>query len=262
MRLAQLLAMIRYEVKMQWRRRGLPMLMVAFILGLLLLSLWFRGIRREGQASFDEGQVSATLAMVYGWPVTLLLLILAVPPMLADTAARDRQVGVRELLDSLPLSPALYLTGKLLGAWASLLAALAGVAVLHALMGWLIQGPYDLGVYAVWWAIGAVPLALYTAGMSVLLAAGQPTRRRAALVGMAFAAYCLVMAVTTSGTVRDAVSLARPSVFLVMFLGLLAEIGLTSYPPFQIPLTLGLGALQVVLAWLIVWVWTQWKAGR
>ncbi len=250
MRLSQLIAIVRYEVKMQWHQQGLPMLALAFVVGLSLITLWVRAATEEQVAEWT------TDVMMTGWPVVLVLSILAIPPIVADAIPKDRQIGLRELIDSLPLSPGWYLTGKILGVWAGVLVGLMGVAVLYGLGGWLFYGPYDIGIYLLLWLVGIVPLVLFTSGMSALLAVGQPNRRRATFVGMAFAAYCLAMSVTTTGTVSDAVSLARPSVFLVLhgyvtqntFLGLVTRIGLASYPPTQIPLTIGLGALQVALA--------------
>lgn len=272
--LAQLVAIIRYEMIMQRRRRGLPMIMIVLAIGLLLLALGVRGCVSEGVAQVEApaeeipsgvAQLQASLAMTFGWSVALMLLILAVPPVVAEAIPKDRHIGVRELIDSLPLSSATYLTGKLLGVWVSMLVGLVGVAVLYGLGGWLIHGSYDLGVYLVFWIVGIVPLALFTSGMSALLPAGQSTRRRATFVGIAFAAYCVVMLLTTSGTVIDAVSLARPSVFLflqaenVSPYSILSDLGIISYPPGQIPLTVGLGALQVALVWLLAWLWMRWK---
>lgn len=273
-KLVQLVGMIRYETKMQWRRRGLPMFMVVFGLGLLLMALGLRGCTAEEAAQLEASEVEvpsdviqleATLSITFGWSVALTLLTLAIPPIVAETIPKDRQVGVRELIDSLPLSPGIYVTGKLLAVWVSMLVGLVGVAVLYGLGGWLIQGPYDLGVYLVFWTVGIVPLALFTSGMSTLLPAGQHTRRRATLVGMAFAAYCVAMMLTTSGTVKDVVSLARPSVFLdlqsryVVPYRILSDLDIISYPAAQIPLTIGFAALQVALVWLLVWFWMRRK---
>ncbi len=275
MKRAQLIAMIRYELKMQWRRRELPMFMVTLVLGLLLTALGVQSLSLEMMTdldiTLDASRMQSTVSVMYGWTVVLLLLILAVPLIVAETIPKDRQVGVRELLDSLPLSLAVYLTGKLLSVWTGMLVGLTGVAVLYGLEGWLIHGPYELGMYLVLWMVGIAPLALFTSGMSTLLPAGQPSRRRAIVVGVAFAAYCVAMMATTSGTIEDVVSLARPSVFFILHglagftpqdvfsLGVLADIGLISYPSTQIPLTIGMGALQVALVWLIVWAWTKWK---
>jgi hypothetical protein len=270
----QLGGMVGYELRMQWRRRGLLAVTIVLAAALLLVQVWCAQLTRrvvdELEVPLDSvpdeaflGQ--ATLGLYYGWPVALLLMTLAVPPVVADTIPRDRQVAVRELLDSLPLDRGTYLAGKLLGAWAGVTAGLVGVALFTGLTAWLLFGPFYLDAYLALWAVGVGPLALFTSGMSILLASGQPTRRRAVLVSIGFAVCCVAMLLTTTGTVRDAISLARPSVFLALqsryvpTLRAFVEMGLYGYPPAQISLTVGGGALQVALAWLGAWAWMHWK---
>lgn len=286
LKLAQVGGMIRYEVRMQWRRGGLLAIMVLLAAALFLSGLWWwveiRAMGAEGAASGvtispERARQRATMAVTYlPWmyiiaPISVpwMLLLLTVPLIAAETIPQDRQAGVRELLNSLPLSPGVYLTGKLLGVWAGVVAGLAGIALLFGLLGWLLHGPYDLGEYLVLWAVGVTPLTLFTSGMSALLAAGQPTRRRATLVGSAFVMYCVTMLMTTSLTLWDAASLARPS--LVHYLQRSYSLRIAPqarewshhiYPPGIVPLAIGLGALQMAMVWLIVWAWMRWKEGR
>lgn len=269
---AQLGGIVRYEALIQWRRRGVLVLMVVLAATLILveLSLGRMGRTLNAELMAEEGLVATpeiiraqgTVGMYYAWWVTMLLIILAVPPILADTIPRDRQAGVGELVRSLPVGHGIRLSGKLLAGWAGLAGGLACVMALSGLAGRLVIGPYLFGAYLLLWLVGLLPLALFTAGMSILLAAWQPNRRRATFVGAAFSAYCVTMLVTTTGTVWDAVSLARPSIFLSLPaeynpLRMLSSLGLFSYPAYQIPLTIGLGALQVALAWLAVWAWER-----
>lgn len=270
MKWAQLGGIVRYEALIQWRRRGVFALMVVLAITLILVELAFgqMGRRLNARMAAEEGLVATpqilsmqgTVGMYYAWWVTMLLTILAVPPILADTIPRDRQVGISELVRSLPVGHGIRLTGKLLAGWVGLAGGLAGVMILSGVAGRLVIGPYLLGAYVLLWAVGILPLAMFASGMSILLAAGQPTRRRATFVGAAFSAYCVAMLVTTTGTAWDALCLARPSVFLSLPgeynpMRLLSSLGMLSYPSYQIPLTIGMGALQVALAWLIVWAW-------
>jgi len=105
----QLGAMVRYEVKMQWRRRGLPLLMIGLLLGLLLMALWLRselGMEGVGPNYPDLGdlekvvwQASVSFLILFGaWPVAATVLMVAIPPIVAETIPRDRQIGVRELI--------------------------------------------------------------------------------------------------------------------------------------------------------------------
>jgi hypothetical protein len=233
----------------------------------------------------DEIMASNTVIQSV-WPVALMFSILAIPPVLSDTIPKDRQMGVCALLDSLPLYRATYLAGKLLGTWASLLVMLAGVALVFGTTMLLILGPYSLSAYLTIWIIGVLPVALFTSGMSVLLAAGQPNRRRAVFVGIAFIVLCIAMLVTTTGGARDTISLTRPTHLIVLqfeqmhhlaadfaqersesgsdiamgssFTEDLQALGMEP-SPVQIPLTIAVGMVQVGLVWLIVWGWMRWK---
>jgi hypothetical protein len=272
MNLVQLWGIVRYEMCMQWRRRGVLAVMIVFAAALLLVQVWCAQLTRR---VVDEVEVpldsvaddvfveQATLGLYYGWPVALLLMVLAVPPVVADAIPRDQQCVVRELLDSLPLGRGTYLAGKLLGAWAGIVVGLAGVALLTGLTARLLFGPFYLDAYLALWGVGIGPLALYASGMSTLLASGQPTRRRAVLVSVGFATCCVAMLLTTTGTAWDAVSLARPSVFLALqsrhipALRGFAKLGWYSYAPAQVLLATGGGALQVTLAWLGAWAWMR-----
>ncbi len=273
----QLGGIIRYETLIQWRRRGVLVLSIILAAILILIQLAVGQMGRRLATEFAaEGmeitgeitRAQGTLGMTYyTWPVVLMLMILAAPTIVADTFSRDRQVGVSELVRSLPVDYDVWLSGKLLGGWAGLLGGLAGVMILSGCTGRLLIGPYSFITVVRLWGIGILPLALFSSGMSMLLAAGQPTRRRAAFVGAAFSAYCVAMLATTTGTVWDAACLARPSVFLSLPieynpLSILSDLNMTAYPAFQIPLALGLGALQVALAWLIVWVWMHRQEAR
>lgn len=277
LRWVQLRGIICYEALIQWRRRGVLVLSIILAAILILIQLGVGQMGRrlaaefaaEGMEITDEvTRAQGTLGMTYyTWPVVLMVMILAVPVIVADTFSRDRQVGISELLRSMPVNPDTWLNGKLLGGWAGLLGGLAGVMILSGCMGRLLIGPYSIKTVIRLWGIGILSLALFSSGMSMLLAAGQPTRRRATFVGAAFSAYCVAMLVTTTGTVWDALCLARPSVFLSLPgeynpLSILSDLNMTTYPAFQVPLAIGLGALQVALAWLIVWAWMRWQEAQ
>lgn len=292
--LAQMTAIAWAEARMHWRR-GMIVFAIVMFIALLLAAVALSAMGRITEATLVEKglgltptmeRAMATVSVMYGtWPVAALLLIVAAPVLVADAVPHDRQVGVRELLDSLPLGRTTYLAGKLLGVWASLVAVLAGVVLLSGAAAWLVHGPYDVVAYLVIWLAGLLPLALYTAGMGALLAAGQQTRRRATSVGIGFAVFCVVMLVTTTGTTEDIVSLARPTHLIVLQLeqtdrltadmartlpegesdadiaGDMRLLGLETSPA-QVPLTAAVGMLQIGLVWLIVWGWMHWKENR
>jgi hypothetical protein len=91
---------------------------------------------------------------------------------------------MREILDALPLSRGVYLAGKVLSVWLPVLGALIAGGGVSALVGWFLGGDYRAEVLAGLWLGGVIPFTMATAALGVLLAAGQPDRRRALLVGL------------------------------------------------------------------------------
>jgi len=294
MRLGQLIGIVCYEASMHWRRRGVLMLAFFFAAALVLVGLLHHvtleahpklAELRENMPQISKIMASSTVIQSV-WPVALMFSILAIPPVLSDTIPKDRQMGVCTLLGSLPLDRATYLAGKLLGTWASLLVMLTGVALVFGTTMLLILGPYSLSVYLTTWIIGVLPVVFFTSGMSVLLAAGQPNRRRAVFVGIAFIVLCIAMLVTTTGSAKDIISLTRPTHLIVLQFEQMhhlavdlaqelpeseSDIAMGPSPtedlralgmkpsPAQIPLTIAVGIVQVGLVWLIVWGWMRWK---
>jgi hypothetical protein len=290
--------MVGYELRMQWRRRGLLVYSAVLCAAILLLGIAIRYWSSEddpGPALAETlsaalirriERIQATGAATIGAiaPVYMFT-ILGLPIVVADAIPRDREIGVRELLGSLPWGHGIYLAGKLLSVWGAVVCGMAVAAVLSLLAGWALLGAQDVRAHLALWEYSLLPLALYVSGMGTLLPAMQPTRRRAALVGVAFAVYCVAMLLTTSFTLWDALSLARPSsVFAVQqayleqeIADLAEEYGSFSHiepfgqvsiaagalglhiPQGLVPLTLGSGVLQVALTWLGVWLWMRWK---
>lgn len=270
----QLVAMVRYEGLLLWRRRALPALLIGLlttpIIGLLVAQDKFSGYRAAlaaGTLSPDLVRSLVTAEMLPPlWIGTALIVILLLPLLTADALPRDRQVGVRELWETLPVTPAAYLGGKVLGVWVSLLGVL-GLAALGAGALWgLGVGPFHLGPFLELWGVGIAGLALLNAALALLLAAGQPTSRRALLVGMAFSLVCLLglgAAFATPRTFLHLLNPARTALLLYYLLG---------WPGSTLPLdaaqlalvrevasreealaSLAMGAGQVALLWL--WAW-------
>jgi hypothetical protein len=113
-----------------------------------------------------------------------VVFLIVLPIAAADAIPRDRQLGVDELLETLPLSKAVYLSGKLLSLWVSVLAGLAAALLVIGLFWWFAIGPFDLGLYLEMGVLGAGTLAVLQSGLALLLSAGQPAQRRAVLVGL------------------------------------------------------------------------------
>jgi hypothetical protein len=295
--LAQIWGMVRYELRMQWRRRGLLVFIAVLCAAVFLLGIAIRYWDSEDEpVPISERvpdpalarrieQMQATVAALIGVVAPVFMfLIMGLAIVVADVVPRDRDLAVRELLDSLPWGYGVYLVGKLLSVWGGVLGGMIVVAALALLMGRVFLGPQHVLAHLAVWGCGLLPLALYVSGMGTLLAAAQPTRRRGVFVGVAFSVYCVAMLLTTSFTLWDAVSPARPSSLFALQQAYLEQavaeaqtldsfsygdpfgrlsavnIGLAErFPRCLVPLTIAGGALQVALAWLVVWLWMQWK---
>lgn len=260
----QLGGIVRAEIKLHWRRRGLLVL----LLGLAVVMVGTAIIQRKMLAGewatswpSERRWTSTNTIMVLG-PVAWVILAVLLPPVLAETVPRDRQLGVRELLDSLPPGRLTLLAGKLLGAWASVVLGLAAFGLLLGLAWLPILGGFDLRLYLDLWLVGLLPLALYMAAMSVLLAAGQPTRRRATLIGILLVALIIF---TISMPRVDSQGLAGILLVPNAWLWMLANgwMGARSTPllaanPWLMPRLLASAGIQVALAALLAALW----AGR
>ena len=171
MSLTQLGAMIRYEFLLQWRRTALPALIAGLIItpiiGAFIAQGDFQGYKTavaNGTLAPDIARAEITAAMILVmWLGSVLMAMIMIPLLVADTIPKDRQVGVRELLDSLPLSPGLYLTGKLLSLWLSLLVSLGAAAAISGLVWWLMIGPFEVITFLELWFVGTLLLTLIQA---------------------------------------------------------------------------------------------------
>ncbi len=233
----------------------------------------------------DLSQVALTEEEIEYWETSLLVafsttsvlmivLAVAIPIIMAERIPYDREYGVGELLDSLPLGRGTYLTGKLLGTWTGLLLGLASVMLLGGLLNRLLFGPYLVGGYLLSF-IRLLPLALFAAGVSVMLGAGQPNRRRAVLVGLLVMIYSLVNTNIEPNSWKEFISsfqfVYMEFVFHDVLQSLpdpLKELGslensldFSSARP-RLQIITALAALQVALGWLITWRWMRWREGR
>lgn len=188
----QFRAMIYYETLMLWRRGSLRLISV----GLLSLPLAYLLIVRPEVLAIQALALQQNIAphilfamttsfMVLTTLPLLATVLVAVPVLISEVMPLDQQYGVYACLQALPLTRRDYLAGKVLGAWAGLTAAMLVAGIVIGLAGWLSFGPFDLVLWASMWSLGLLVYALFTSGFSVLLAATQPNRRRAVLVGLA-----------------------------------------------------------------------------
>lgn len=271
MALAQLRGMMWYEFKMHWRSRGilavLLVIMVIILLNMFNGSALFSQISELKNDSAQRRQIVTIALIRSSWGMIGMTLVLLLPVIVAETIPIDRQRHIRDLLDSLPLPYGIYLTGKLLGVW---LVVLSGLVLVTLIVGaaWLLQfGAYDIRYYLETWLVGGGSIALMNAGLAVLLAAGQPTRRRAIVV--------VILTLVAAFLMRDFrasefVNAAQPLRTAILNYYLNALTGRADYMIFAylmpsldtLRLAFLIGAAQVALVWVVVWAGQRWQGGK
>jgi len=261
----QLAAMVRYELLLHYRRRGL--IMVAALAAVLLTMLIFGMPKILPQSEdmpawaelLNPGQMLAS--------TTMSLIIVALPPLLADTIPLDRRSGMRELLKSLPLSNGIYLVGKVLGALAASALLWSGVVLLQTVLIWVAIGSFQSQFYLALIGLGVVPAFVFIVCASVLLAGGLQSRGMAALVGIALTGYCMAMTLISSTRLPRLGVLSPASAIAFSYLldrwGAPFGIYQRSNPVSATDVTLSsvLGLVQIVVLALVVWIWLRRREG-
>jgi pimeloyl-ACP methyl ester carboxylesterase len=192
-RLAQLMAMVRYELLMGWRRGTLRAILLSVLLfpQMLYLIGYLFGTLGDEQAIAsltmwpEAVLLLRTDAAIVANVTTLVMVILLLPLVLAELIPLDRQYRVREIMDTLPITPNVYLAGKLLSAWPVIVGSLVLSALLSGALAWVQNGPYRIGTLAAFWITGVIPLALFSSQMGVMLPVRKSHRRSAILMGLA-----------------------------------------------------------------------------
>ena len=201
--LAQSLAIARFEFLMLWRQRAAPVLTLSLIaLPVFFAFFIFDDAARENLALFDQMTTAqhqeyavtiTSTAQFFSWTAGYLILIVLAPLMMSEIIPKDRQYGVREIFDALPLGAGTYLNGKMLGAVAVALSGLVGAMVFVTIFWRIMFRAIYLPTILSTWLGGGSALILLNTTTVILLAAGQPTRRRAFALGALFAFACLVL---------------------------------------------------------------------
>ena len=266
--LSQLFGIMRYEMRLQWVRRSLPIVGVIFAI-ITLLFLFF--VTQSVNPS-EMSRKAVTFGLIFSVsPVCLLLMQLSLPPIVAEAIAKDRQFGMNELRDSLPITPGLYLAGKLLGIVAIVMVMMLAIAVLLMIVSLFVLGPLDVWVYLRIWLLGIIPSGLAISMISVLVASRQPSRKRATMVGSLVTVYCLLTLPFSASPVYNWLYAALPSAWTSAVLKMIFDYaGLADDPTnplstlAQIPdkflwQTAVATAVQVLIVWLIVWGWWHFR---
>ncbi len=269
--LIQLRGMIRYEMVLQWRQRLLTGVMLSLSALPLVMYLLFGQVNAAeiqrtwitagGIATDAALNTTTRYVIMYSAMSIYLIALLVIPIISADVLARDRQYNAHELLAGLPVTSGRYLVGKLLGWWAALGSGLLVTMVIVGLGLWILIGPYHLEQFASMWLTFGLGIGLVNSSLSLLLAAGQPTRRRAVIVAVIFAALCLFANITLigqSGPLWNLLSPGRHAISIHFIMEAWRDQVLVQVSPTSdVIWSLIGGLLEVIVLGVIVWAWMR-----
>jgi hypothetical protein len=192
-------------------------------------------------------------------------MLLVLPVVSADVVAQDRHYGVRELVDGLPLTTGIYLTGKLLGWWAALGCGLLLAMLIVGAGMWVLIGPYHVGQFAGTWLAFGWGIGLVNSSLSLLLAAGQSTRRRAIIIGVVFAALCLFANISLIGRSDPLWNLLSPGRQAISIHFMLEawrdQVPAQIVPTADVLQALLGGVIEIAVVGTIVWAWMKRREG-
>jgi ABC-type transport system involved in multi-copper enzyme maturation permease subunit len=253
LQLAQISAIVRYETKLLWRARIAPIVL------LLLLALSVTNVlslTTTGRVTLDSmlrnyDQVGAVIFFV--WSPLGSALALLLPLIVADTIPRDKHYGVWELLQSLPLGSGSYLTGKIVGVCSLLLVGVWGIALIAGLLWSATLGTYDPAPYLHMVIFGIGSLIVMNGGLGVLLTATQPTRRRAIAIVIFMLVIPAMLALDNIVGIKTLAGMLLPTrrVILLHYLQM---------PQPQLYTAIIVGLVELVIAWLLVRAWLNWRS--
>lgn len=276
--MSKLNAIVRYELLMAWRRRSLPILWVLLLVGVLGFSLLVKSVNQQTPAveqsvarnvgddgpewarGLDVVETTNTISLINVLIAGMIFYTIGVTLMMGETIPLDRQFKVRELLDTLPLNRATYLGGKLLGAWAGLLAGTVVVGVICALAIRLIFGTYDLRVFVALWVAMLVPESLLAAALSVLASSQAGSRRVAVMIGLLLIPVVMTLAVSAVISFAGIGALIKP----VYAVGVLLMPGPETNAEIvnRISNALVLFTGVILAAWTFAWGWSRVREAR
>ncbi|MBK9050820.1 MAG: alpha/beta fold hydrolase [Chloroflexi bacterium] len=269
--LAQLFIITRNEFRLQWRRRATLVIILSATVFPVLMALLMRGGGQEmlqplveaGVFSAREAQERLTQSIIaFSFAPMYTILLLLVPPVVAEIIPKDRQLGVTELFDSTPLANTAYLGGKLLGMWLSLLVGM----LLNFLITWLawrwLLGPVLLLPMLETWLFACGTVLLLNGGLAVFLSAGLRTRRWAVLIGIGVAMVALVnLGASLPHNLFFYLNPARPAFLDYYALRAFSQISTLNVTTEikDVWLTIGGGLVELAVAGFLAWVWLRRK---
>ncbi|MBZ0277543.1 MAG: ABC transporter permease [Anaerolineae bacterium] len=255
LKFAQVTGIARYEMKMLWRGRSLRVIMLA----LLVLSVVIAAITNQNKSAYPGDTVTMVGSMV--WSVLSVVLAFVLPILVADIIPKDQQLGVNELLETLPLPRAVYLLGKLLGVYRSLFTGLIALMLIIKIGYGLLLVNIEWRGYLEMWVIGAGGLVILNGGLGVLLPAAQPNRRRAVvlMIGV-FLLPFLIDGSMSPGAIAYLSPFRSP--FLMYYLSSLNGSFASRFTANDIQLSFFAGLMELIIVGVAVWAWPRWRETR
>ncbi|MCP5100908.1 MAG: hypothetical protein GY943_35600 [Chloroflexi bacterium] len=197
--LLQISGIVRYEIKRHWRRKGLAMAMIIWLVAIVWGTSLFNGpVFFQPSAALVARSpliqhASTTLdILIAAGGISAGFAIFTLPVMVADTIPVDRNLGTPEWLYAAPLRQSTYLLGKLLGVWTAVFIGIAFIAIVSGIVHYATLGPYDIPSFAKMWLVSITLIALFVSGMATLLTAPFKSRRWAMFIGIAIAISCYI----------------------------------------------------------------------
>ncbi|MCB9451575.1 MAG: ABC transporter permease [Anaerolineaceae bacterium] len=254
LKLAQIAGIVRYEFRLHWRGRILFVIMLAI---LVLSGVGY--VMILGNADLPSpGLITSALLII--------MLIFLLPVVVSDTIPKDRQLGVRELLDALPVTQGVYLLGKLLGGYGVTFSVLGLIVLPLGIFYGLSPETVSFPPYLEIWFAGAVALVIMNTGLGVLLPTAQPNRRRAIILMVAVLALSVVLSGRSFQGDNITTFLNPTRLPLIMYyLGDVAHAGsmeVTRFKPVDVWLSIGVGLIEIVIVGVAVWAWPRWRENR
>ncbi len=147
------------------------------------------------------------------------------------------------------------MAGKVLAVCLNMLICVTVSLTVVGIVWRILFYPFDVGVYLTMAFLGVLPVALVTPALSVLIAATQPTRRRAILVGIGVGITCITLmgfGITGSVALSDYLNPGRP-IPLRYYMGYMAgedamrRMGVGIVTPGELALAGAFGLAEVAL---------------
>lgn len=261
LKLLQISGIIRYEFRMMWRGRALLVIILALVVMNGLTALMMR-------SNSDVIPVEVILNhSAMAWITVGVTLAFLLPVVISDTIPKDHQIGVRELLDTLPMTRGVYLLGKLLGVYAAVLFGLLITMLITGAIDFFMFGEIVFSDFLGIWLIGVVAMAVLSGGLGVLLPATQPNRRRAVVLVIVVLVLSFVFNERSfqQGTLEAYLNPIRPPILMRYLSGMggtFASGTVTQFKQDDVWLSIGAGLVELGVIGAAVWGWLRWRETR